>query len=100
MKSGNVELSYEELNQRSNQLARYITSKKNIIPDSLVALFLDRSEIMIEGILGVLKSGAGYIPIDTSYPEERIKYILEDTKVSIILTNQRNKNFLKDLIFP
>ena len=98
LKSGNVELSYEQLNQRSNQLARYITTKKNIIPDSLVALFLDRSEIMIEGILGVLKSGAGYIPIDTSYPEERIKYILEDTKTSIILTNQRNKNFLKDLI--
>ncbi|NBT86519.1 MAG: hypothetical protein EBT45_08535, partial [Alphaproteobacteria bacterium] len=98
LKCDQVELSYEQLNQRANQLANFIKSKQEIVPDTLIALFLDRSEFMIEGILGVLKTGAGYVPLDPSYPAERIRYILEDTKASVILTTKHKKAVLNDLV--
>ena len=73
-----VKLTYKELNERANQLANYLI-KHNIKPDDLVALLLDRSEHMIIAILGVLKAGAAYVPMDPEYPDDRIKYILNDT---------------------
>jgi amino acid adenylation domain-containing protein/non-ribosomal peptide synthase protein (TIGR01720 family) len=89
------EISYNELNERSNQLARYIRSRfekqtnKTLGPDTLIVLCLDRSLEMVIGILGVLKSGGAYVPIDPSIPQERIDYILEDTDTNLILC-QRN----------
>ncbi|CAF5040372.1 unnamed protein product, partial [Rotaria sp. Silwood1] len=67
-----VQLTYKELNQRANQLAHYLQSISNICPDDLIALLLDKSELMIISILSVWKSGAAYVPIDPSYPDERI----------------------------
>ncbi|CAF4492106.1 unnamed protein product, partial [Rotaria socialis] len=85
----NVQLTYRELNASANQLARYLRSICCIHPDDLIALCLDKSELMIISILSVWKSGAAYIPIDPSYPDERIQFILEDTKAKIIITNKK-----------
>ena len=83
-----VKLTYKELNERANQLAHYLIKHHNIKPDSLITLLLDRSECMIISILGVLKAGAAYVPMDPEYPDDRIKYILNDTKTDIVITNE------------
>ena len=88
-------LSYKELNEKSNQLARYIRKQyklktaKELTPDTLIAIYLDRGLEMVVSILAVLKAGAAYVPMDTSYPEERVDYILEDTQTEIVLTQRK-----------
>ncbi|CAF4039914.1 unnamed protein product [Rotaria sp. Silwood2] len=84
-----VKLTYRELNKKANQLAHYLRSICNIHPDDLIALLLDKSELMIVSILGVWKSGAAYVPIDPSYPDERIQFILQDTKAKIIIGSKK-----------
>ena len=84
---GNKQLTYQELNQKANQLAHYLKDNYQIKPDDLIALCLDRSEYIIIAILAALKAGGAYVPIDPSYPDERINYILSDTKAKVILTN-------------
>jgi len=85
------ELSYSDLNKRSNQLARHIRkeyksrTKKELEADTLIALCLDRSLEMVIGILGVLKAGGAYVPMDPDYPQDRIAYMLEDTKADLVL---------------
>ncbi|NOR44474.1 MAG: amino acid adenylation domain-containing protein, partial [Candidatus Delongbacteria bacterium] len=74
----NKEMSYGELNARSNQLARLLR-EKGVNPDAIVGIMVDRSFEMIIGILGIMKSGGAYLPIDPTYPEERIKYMLENS---------------------
>ena len=91
-----TELSYRELNNRSNQLANYLGKIRNIKPEILVALFLDRSEHMLTAIISVLKIGGAYVPIDPSYPDERIKLILKD--IGIVLTNEVHEQRLKEII--
>jgi amino acid adenylation domain-containing protein len=83
-----TKLSYRELNERANRLAHYLKNNYDIQPDSLIGLCLDRSEHILIGILGVLKSGGAYVPMDPSYPEERIQFILEDAKCKVMLTNE------------
>jgi amino acid adenylation domain-containing protein/non-ribosomal peptide synthase protein (TIGR01720 family) len=91
---GDSRLSYGELNQRSNQLARYIRQQylrktgEELKADTLIALCLDRSPEMVIGILAVLKAGGAYVPIDPEYPQERIDYMLEDTGAQLVLTHQ------------
>jgi amino acid adenylation domain-containing protein len=80
-------MTYRELDRRSNQLAR-ILLRYALKPDSLVAVCFERSLEMIVSMLAILKAGAGYLPIDPSYPVERIKVILEDANPSAILTQQ------------
>ncbi len=86
-----------ELNDRANQLAHYLIEKHQIGTDSLVALCLDRSEHMLIAILGVLKAGGAYVPMDPSYPDERIEYILSDTKVRIVIANEVHKSKLENI---
>ena len=93
----NSKLTYRELNTRSNQLANYLRVIKDIKPDTLIALCLDRSEHMLIAILSVLKVGGAYVPVDPSYPDERIKYILEDTNTKLVLTNEVYKQRLEDI---
>ncbi|WP_299124660.1 polyketide synthase [uncultured Winogradskyella sp.] len=81
---GNSKLTYKELDIRSNQLADYLIKNKNIAPRDLVGLMLERSEWLIVAILGVLKAGATYIPIDVEYPEQRKNYIKEDSDCKIV----------------
>ncbi|WP_202704128.1 amino acid adenylation domain-containing protein, partial [Flavobacterium sp. UGB4466] len=88
-----TELTYRELNERSNQLAHYLIENYNIQPDDLIGIQLERSEWMIVSILGVLKSGGAYVPIDPQYPQERIDYIKEDTQCKVCLDEQELSRF-------
>jgi len=81
-----VSLSYKELNEKSNQLAFYLR-KRGIKPDRIVSLVLDRSVEMIVGILGVLKAGGAYSPLDPGYPEDRVEYILKESQSEIVLVD-------------
>ncbi|MBN3360519.1 non-ribosomal peptide synthetase, partial [Clostridium botulinum] len=78
-------LTYKELNEKSNQLARVLRSK-GVKADSIVGIMVERSLEMIIGIMGILKAGGAYLPIDPSYPKERIEYMLNDCGAKIILT--------------
>jgi amino acid adenylation domain-containing protein len=80
-------LSYRELNERANRIANFLAGEYRIGPDDLVALCLDRSELMPAAMLGVLKAGGAYVPVSPDYPDERIKYLLEDTRAKLVLTN-------------
>ena len=82
---GEGSLTYHELNQKSNQLARGLR-EKGVKPNDIVGIMVERSPQMIIGILGVLKSGGAYLPIDPEHPQERIKFILEDSGTDILLT--------------
>ncbi|WP_408030920.1 non-ribosomal peptide synthetase, partial [Tenacibaculum xiamenense] len=79
-------LSYSELDKQSNQLAHYLR-EQGVKPDDLVGLCLRRGLDMIVGILGILKSGGAYVPIDPDYPQDRIDYIVEDTGIELLLTS-------------
>jgi amino acid adenylation domain-containing protein len=79
-------LTYKELNRRANQLA-CVLRKKGAAPDIAVGLLVERSFDMIIGILAALKAGGAYLPIDPGYPEQRKKYMLEDSGVKLLLTN-------------
>ncbi len=81
-------LTYGELNRRANQLASYLQSLA-VGPESLVAIFMERSAEMIVALLGTLKAGGAYLPIDTAYPKERVLYMLEDARVAALLTQNR-----------
>lgn len=86
-------LSYQELNEKANQVAHYLKSK-GVKKETLVPICIERSMEMIIGILGILKAGGAYVPIDTDYPTERINYILEDTNASTVLTSKKSKQKL------
>ena len=86
--AGEVRLSYRELNQRANQVAHYLRTQ-NIQPDTPVAIFMDRSLLMVIGILGILKAGGAYLPLDPSYPKSRLQFMLADAQTPVLLTQQR-----------
>jgi len=83
----NQKLSYGELNQRANQLAQRLIGF-GIGSDVLVALCLERSLEMIIAILGVLKAGGAYLPLDLAYPEERLAFMLRDAKPPVFITQR------------
>ncbi|MEI6602687.1 MAG: amino acid adenylation domain-containing protein [Clostridia bacterium] len=82
----NTEVTYTELNQKANQLAYYLR-EKGVNPDTIVGIMMQRTPEMIVGILGILKSGGCYLPIDPDYPEDRTKYMLEDSKTKYLLVH-------------
>ncbi|WGV25102.1 amino acid adenylation domain-containing protein [Halotia branconii] len=86
------QLTYQQLNQKANQLAHYLIQNHQIKPDTLIGICVERSLEMIIGVLGILKAGAAYVPIDPNYPQERIKFMLEDSGISVLLT----QSFLLD----
>ena len=81
-------LTYLELNRRANKLAHYLKIA-GIGPEKRVALFLERGLEMVVGVLGALKAGGVYVPLDPAYPPERLEYLINDAQVSILLTQQR-----------
>ena len=81
----NQSLTYKELNDRANQLAHYLISL-GVKPESRVGLWVTRSFDMVIGILAVLKAGGTYVPFDPEYPRERVAYMLEDSEISVLLT--------------
>ena len=84
---GGESVSYAELDARANRLAHRLVSA-GARPDSLVGLFVDRSIDTVVGILAILKAGAGYLPLDPAYPEDRLAYMLEDSGASLVVATQ------------
>lgn len=82
---GEHSLTFRELDTRANQLAHHLKSL-GIERESTVALCVERSLEMIVGILGILKAGGAYVPLDTTYPKERLEYIVRDSGASVLLT--------------
>ncbi|PCN46334.1 hypothetical protein B9C88_02170 [Brevibacillus laterosporus] len=81
----NEQLTYRELNERANQLARILRSE-GVGANQLVGIMVDRSLDMMIGLMGILKAGSAYVPIDPDYPDERIRYMLEDSKANWVVT--------------
>jgi amino acid adenylation domain-containing protein len=92
---GEQRLTYRELNERANQLAHYLRAS-GVGPDTLVGLYLERSVEMIVGLLGILKAGGAYVPLDQACPKERLAFMLEDTAVAVLLTQERLQATLPD----
>ena len=82
---GDERLTYRELQAKSQDLARYLQSQ-GVGPDGLVALCMDRSLDMVVGLLGILQAGGAYVPLDPAYPDDRLAYMLRDSRASIVLT--------------
>jgi amino acid adenylation domain-containing protein len=82
---GGRRITYGELNARANQTAHLLRSS-GVGPEVVVGLYLERSPEMLTSILGVLKAGGAYLPIDRSYPQERIRGMLEDARIGVLLT--------------
>jgi amino acid adenylation domain-containing protein len=80
-----TQISYEELNRRANQIARHL-HQNAIRPGSFVGIYLERSLEMVSAVLGVLKAGAAYVPIDVSHPPARVQWILESLGATAVLT--------------
>jgi amino acid adenylation domain-containing protein len=81
-------LTYDALNWRGNQLGRYLQAR-NLARGKLIGIFTERSLEMLVGLLGVLKAGGAYVPLDPAYPEERLAFIIQDARLSALLTQQR-----------
>ncbi len=82
----NLSYSYAELNQKANRLARFLRAK-GVTTETLVPICLERSTEIIVAILGILKAGAAYVPIDPAYPVDRIQYMLDDIKATVVLVS-------------
>ncbi|MCT7952694.1 amino acid adenylation domain-containing protein [Ancylothrix sp. C2] len=82
------QLTYRELNVKANQLANYLRSL-GVGPEVLVGICVERSLEMIIGLLGILKAGGAYVPLDPNYPSERLAFMLEDSSVPVLLTQER-----------
>ncbi|QOT01327.1 amino acid adenylation domain-containing protein [Brevibacterium sp. JNUCC-42] len=84
---GEDRLTYGELNEKANQMARGLR-KQGVLPDQVVGLLTDRSLEMIIGILAIFKAGGAYMPIDPSYPKERVEYMLSDSRIHLLLVQK------------
>ena len=93
---GEQELSYRELEERSNQLAHYLI-QQGVMPGNFVGVALDRSPEMVITLLAIMKAGAAYIPLDPGYPEDRIFFILKDAAAKLLITS---KNYEKKFAVP
>lgn len=85
--NGAQQVSYRELNERANRLAHYLL-ELGVGPEVRVGICLDRSVDMIVGLLGILKAGGTYVPLDPEYPIERLVFMLEESNVVMLLTNE------------
>ncbi len=84
---GNIAISYAQLNQRANQLAHYLRAS-GVGANTLVGLCIERSIDMVVGLLGILKAGGAYVPLDPEYPSDRLKFMLDDAQVHLLVTRQ------------
>ncbi len=85
----NQKLTYRELDVRSSQLAQFL-KEKGVRKEEIIGLKVQRSFDLVIGIIGILKAGAAYLPIDPAYPSERVTYMLKDSNCSIVITNCPN----------
>jgi amino acid adenylation domain-containing protein len=85
---GQRELTYRELDRRANQLARFLQTL-GVVPGNFVAIYLERSIEMVIGLLGILKAGAAYLPLNPSEPAERLLLLMRDAQPGVVLTQER-----------
>jgi amino acid adenylation domain-containing protein len=85
-----VSMTYAELHRLSNHLANHLATSFDVRPGSVVGIFMDRSEYMVISILAIMKTGAAFLPIDHDFPGDRIKYMTDEAKAKVILTDSRN----------
>ena len=85
----NQHILYKELDERSNQFARYL-SDQGVKPNDIVGMALNRSVEMMIALLGILKAGAAYLPLDPGYPKKRIQYVLDDASARVLLISKQN----------
>src|SRR5262249_21032580 len=90
---GDEILSYGELNESANRLAHYLV-RMGVGPEYVVGIALERGVMMVVAVMAALKSGGAYLPLDPSYPAERLTYMLEDSSVPVVLTESRILNRL------
>jgi amino acid adenylation domain-containing protein/non-ribosomal peptide synthase protein (TIGR01720 family) len=90
---GNKKYTYTELNERSNQLAHYLRENYAIDPGTPVGVQLERSERNVIAMLGVLKAGGAYVPMDPGYPAERTSYMMQDSKLAVVIDNNEMESF-------
>jgi amino acid adenylation domain-containing protein len=90
--SAHCQLSYAQLNARSNQLAHFLVHEYEVCPDYIIGVCFERSADMIVAMLAILKSGAAYLPIDPDYPDDRIEFMLQDAGLTVVLTQQHLQN--------
>lgn len=88
-------ISYQQLNERANQLAHFL-KKKGVKEDTLVGICMERSIEMVVSLLGVLKAGGAYVPLDPTLPFGRLEFMVNDSDVSIILTQNKFKEILSN----
>jgi len=91
-------ITYKELDEKSNKLAEKIR-EQGICPDDIVGIMLYRSLEMIISIFAIIKAGGAYMPIDPDYPEDRIKYMMEDSKSKLLLTTQEISKKIEDISY-
>jgi arthrofactin-type cyclic lipopeptide synthetase B len=90
-------LTYRQLNERANRVAHRLLAQ-GVKPDDRVAICVERGPEMIIGLLGILKAGAGYVPIDPAYPRERIAYTLQDSQPLAVLVQANTRHLVGDLL--
>ena len=90
---GGESLSYAELNARANRLAHYLRSR-GVGPEVLVGISVERSLEMLVGLLGIVKAGGAYLPLDPDYPLSRLSFMLEDAQVKTVVTTQSQRSRL------
>jgi amino acid adenylation domain-containing protein len=88
-----ISLTYNQLNERSNQLAHYLRSR-GVKEDTLVPLCVERSQYMLVGMLGILKAGAAYVPLEPDFPEDRKKFLFSDTAAKIVVSTTESNTDL------
>src|SRR5262249_47827611 len=82
------QLNYQELNQQANKLAHHLASL-DVGPEVVVGILLERSVEMVVGLLGILKAGGVCLPLDPSYPKERLAFLMADAGVKVLLTQEQ-----------
>ncbi|AFV87764.1 non-ribosomal peptide synthetase [Alteromonas mediterranea] len=84
----NVDLSYRQLDERANKIAHYLLAQ-GVKPNQRVAVYLERSPDMVAGILGIAKAGSAYVPLDSSYPKDRLAFMLDDSNAVCLLSHSK-----------
>ncbi|MDM8515210.1 amino acid adenylation domain-containing protein [Desulfobacterales bacterium HSG16] len=89
--------SYLELNRHANRIASFLLNHFQIKPGEIIGSVLDRSDMTVAGMLGIMKAGGAYTPVDMSYPPERIRYMIEDSGLRVVIVDRAGKTLLDSL---
>src|SRR5262249_20677869 len=93
---GAASLTYREVEERTNRIANHLR-KLGVGPGKLVGLLFHRSELPILAILGVLKAGGGYVPLDLSYPDDRMRYVLTEAEVGVVICEAKTRHRIDEV---